>query len=73
MIRLTEPADLGPALIAIRKQLDVRRLDVANAVDMLPQQYGQYELGRRAPSLGVLIRIANACGYDIAFAPQDRS
>lgn len=70
MIRIDDPERIGPALAELRNEHTVRRRDVALAVGMHEQQYGQYELGRIAPTVAVLIRLAHALGYDLALIPR---
>lgn len=69
-IPVPDAAAIPAALKAMRGAHTVRRRDVAYALGMWEQQYGQYELGNRVPSVEVLARIAHAMGYDLALVPR---
>lgn len=71
MIRLTKATDIAGALKSLRKNRGAPRREIAFAVGMWEQQYGQYEMGRRVPDLATLLKLAHALGYDLALIPRE--
>jgi transcriptional regulator with XRE-family HTH domain len=71
MIRVSDPEHIGPALADMRAMTKLSRRQVAEAVGMHEAQYGQYELGHRAPSLTTLVKLLGVFGYRIALVPLE--
>lgn len=71
MILIASDTDIGTVLADMRLLARMNRRQVADACGIAPQQYGQYETGKRVPRLDALSRIFDAMGYDLALIPRE--
>jgi hypothetical protein len=79
MIRIADPAKLGPALAQIRNLLGYSRHDLGRAVESatgrpmisVVHQVQQWDTGRHAPTVSSLGPVLDALGYDLALVPRE--
>ena len=71
MIRLSELTDLGRALWDMRRGAHLTQKQLAAQVGVTSMAVSLAELGKSSVKLSTLIRLANACGYDLALVPRE--
>lgn len=79
MIRLTDPARLGPALAEIRALYGYTRADLARLIAAntgrtfggVYQQLGDWDLGINNPSTRAIGPLLDVLGYDLALVPKE--
>jgi transcriptional regulator with XRE-family HTH domain len=79
MIRLTDPARIGPALAQIRALLGISRREMARtvatrtgrSVTSVNSQMWGWDNGIHAPDLASLPLLLDLLGYDLALIPQE--
>ena len=53
---------LGPRIAALRRSAGLSQGELAQRLQISPSAVGMYEQGRREPSLGLLVRLAQELG-----------
>ncbi|WP_433793955.1 helix-turn-helix domain-containing protein [Actinoplanes sp. CA-252034] len=72
-LALANPENIGPALTDLRTLHKLTKRQVAAAADMGEPQYGQYELGRKIPTVPILLRILAVYGSSFAILPGEEA
>lgn len=57
----------GERVMLLRGQHDMKRVDLARAIDMKPQTLAHYEKDDREPGTDTLIKIANVFGVSVDY------
>jgi hypothetical protein len=81
MIRVADPAKLGPALAQIRNLLGISRYALAveiaaargRSVQGVVNQLLEWDNGTNAPNVRSLAPVLDALGYDLALIPREGS
>jgi transcriptional regulator with XRE-family HTH domain len=79
MIRVADPAKLGPALAQIRNLLGISRYALAREIaeakgrslQGVVNQLLEWDNGTNAPNVRSLGPVLNALGYDLALIPRE--
>ena len=73
VIRFADPERIGAAIYDLRGLFMLSQNALARAAGspVKQTQVSSWERGRSNPSVGNLIRLANALGYDLALVPRE--
>jgi hypothetical protein len=79
MIRIADPARIGPALGEIRTMLGLGRVDLARLiaadtgrdVKSITNQLGEWDRLENCPTVRTLGPALHALGYDLALVPRE--
>jgi DNA-binding phage protein len=71
VIRLDDPADLGPVLYRRRLDLGLTLDQVGNKAGMSLQRVHVALSSKEVPSLPTVLKLAHALGYDLALIPRE--
>ncbi len=79
MIRLTDPAAIGPALAQVRAMLGISRRQLARTIAAktgrgeasVNGQIWTWDVGRSHPDLTSLPLVLEELGYDLALIPRE--
>lgn len=70
MIRLTDPADFGPAIRSMKTAAGISDTELAKAAGISRPHVANMRWGGFVPSFRTLLKLADALGYDLALIPR---
>ncbi len=65
-----DPAALGAAVRARRRQIGVTQEDLATSIGVSRRVVGQLENGKETVHVGIVLRAARAVGLDVGVEPR---
>jgi len=71
VIRLTDPARIGPALGQLRVLLRLTQRQLCAITGQKQSRLSVWETGAETPDLRSVLRVAQALGYDLALIPKE--
>ena len=72
-VAITTPDTIAAVLADLRLLHKLTKRQVAAAADMGEPQYGSYELGRKVPTVPILLRILATYGATFAIVPKEQA